>query len=54
MSEHDTLLDATTRRAIATYSMLGYVGYLFRELMAYVELLEEEIAKGETKKDKPC
>jgi hypothetical protein len=29
------------------YSTFGYIGVIIRELMAYIELLEEELAKRE-------
>ena len=48
------LLDPRIRRELKQLANFGYIGVLIREVTAYIELLEEEIAKAETKEDKPC
>ena len=39
------LLDRKTRAALKLYSKLGYVGVVITEALAYIELLEEALAK---------
>lgn len=46
------LLDAKLRRELKAFSNFGYVGVLICEVLAYIELLEEELARQEM--ERPC
>jgi hypothetical protein len=41
------LLDANIRAGMRTYRLLGFVGTVVTEAGAYIELLEEELARRE-------
>ena len=41
------LLDRKIRGQLRMYSTVGYVGYVIAEALAYIELLEEELAARE-------
>lgn len=43
------LLDRKIRVQLGHYSTFGYVGSLIREAVAYIALLEEELARREAK-----
>jgi hypothetical protein len=42
------LLDPKIRKQLQEYSALGYVGHVIAEAVAYITLLEEELARHET------
>jgi hypothetical protein len=42
------LLDTKIRKQLGEYSALGYVGHVIAEAVAYITLLEEELARHET------
>lgn len=42
-----SLLDDHARKCLALYSTFGFVGLMISEILAYVELLEAEIAERE-------
>jgi hypothetical protein len=42
------LLDRKIRKQIVLYSTFGYIGFVLSEAMAYIELLEEELARRES------
>lgn len=44
---HD-LLDAKTRQGLRLYRKFGYIGVVISEALAYIELLEEELARRES------
>lgn len=46
-SRYHDLMDSHLRKCILFYSKFGYIGVVLREMMAYIELLEEELAKHE-------
>jgi hypothetical protein len=41
------LLDAKIRKQLAMYATYGYIGVVISEAIAYIALLEEEIARRE-------
>ncbi len=41
------LLDERVRRAMETYRVFGYPGFVISEAKAYIDLLEEELGRRE-------
>ena len=42
-----SLLDRKIRKQMVDYSTFGHIGYVISEAMAYIDLLEEELARRE-------
>jgi hypothetical protein len=47
------LLDDKIRKQLGEYSALGYVGFVIREAVAYIALLEEDLVRREAGEARP-